>query len=311
MTKEKLGIIYVIFAGVLWGVIGLFSNQLAALGATAIQITESRCLVAAILLLIVICIKDPKLLKIQIKDFWMFIGTGIISIGFFNICYFQCVEMSTLSIACILLYTGPCFVVLLSALLFHEKIGKQQIICLLLSFLGCIFVSGLFDHGNARITGMGFLIGLGSGFFYGLYSIFGHYALQKYSSYTVTVYTFIVASVGLLPFCKPMELLAIYQDTTKVGFDLGVIQTTGTYLILVAILLGIFSTTLPFLFYTKGLEVLDAGKASIFAFIEPMTATIISICVLKEGMTAFSAVGILLIMASVVCMNLKPPSKEH
>ncbi|UTW70948.1 EamA family transporter [Anaerobacillus sp. HL2] len=36
-------------------------------------------------------------------------------------------------------------------------------------------------------------------FTYALYSIFGKYALEKYDSQTVTAYTFIFATVALLP----------------------------------------------------------------------------------------------------------------
>ena len=55
----------------------------------------------------------------------------------------------------------------------------------------------------------GVLLGLGSGFFYALYSIFGRYALAHYPPLTVTVWTFLFAGPASLVLLRPAELAAI------------------------------------------------------------------------------------------------------
>ena len=117
----------VLAAGCLWGIIGLFSNTLRSMGLDPVQITELRSLIAAAGLLIIILCKDRSLFRIHLRDLWMFLGTGIASIAFFNICYFLCITLSTLSIACTLLYTGPCFVMILSCLIFREKFTPKKL----------------------------------------------------------------------------------------------------------------------------------------------------------------------------------------
>ena len=287
-TNSRKPALMVIGAGFLWGIIGVFSNTLSSLGFTPIQITEGRCAVSAICLLIFLLIKNRNELKINIKDIWMFLGTGICSIAFFNICYFTCINMTSLSAAAILLYTSPCFVMVLSCILFNEKFTFKKLISLLLAFIGCGAVSGVFSS-EMNMTPLGFLVGIGSGLGYGLYSIFGRFALKKYSSTTIIFYTFVVAAIFLIPFCN-------------IG-DMAENIFTNAYSALNTVLLGSMSTMLPFLLYTSGLSKMDTGKAAVLAFVEPMTATIVSAVIFKEVLTFMSITGILLIIISVLILS--------
>lgn len=279
--------ILVILAGICWGVIGIFTRKLSEANLDAIQITELRCLVASLILIIFLLITDRKKLSISIKDFWMFIGTGILSIAFFNICYFFCIQISTLSIACILLYTSPCFVMIISCIVFREMFTVQKFISLLISSLGCAFVVGIFAE-KLQISALGLIVGLGSGLGYALYSIFGRIALKKYSWLTVITYTFLVASIALLPFCHPYEVYRAIINSSSVA-----IRT---------VFLGIFSTLLPFLLYTKGLEHMETSKAALLTFVEPVVATIVGAIIFKESFSTYNTVGIVLIMISIRCL---------
>lgn len=282
----------VISAGVLWGIIGLFTKELGSIGLDSIQMTETRCFIAFTALFIIAAIKDPALLKIRLRDIWIFIGTGVISIAFFNICYFTCINQSSLSVAVILLYTGPCFVMILSCILFHEKFTALKGISLISAILGCAFITGIIGTpGGFRITWLAFIIGLGSGLGYGLYSIFGRVALKRYQPLTVTVYTFLFAAVSLLPLSHPSQIIEM--------------TTLNTQSILSTLLLGLLSTLSPFLLYTKGLEHMETGKASMFTFVEPVVATIISIAVFHEAFTLNHVIGMIAIIGSITLLNIK------
>ena len=282
--------LFVILAGSCWGIIGIFTRTLSKMGFSSLQITASRCLVTAICLIIYLGIKDRDKLKIHIKDIWYFLGTGIGSIVFFNICYFITIEETTLSVAAILLYTAPFFVIIMSAIFFKEKITYKKIIALGIAFFGCILITGIIGNQSIKLTIFGILTGIGSGIGYALYSIFGRVALRKYHTITVTAYTFIVASLSLLPF-------------TNINYMMEVIIESNTVLYNV-LLLGILSTLIPFLLYTKGLQNMETGKASIMAFVEPMVATIAGIVLFKEILSLQNMAGILLIFISLVLLNL-------
>lgn len=102
--------------------------------------------------------------------------------------------MTSLSVAAVLLYTAPAFVMVLSYLLFHEKFTVRKSIALVLTFVGCVFVTGIIGS-SQTLSGKGILIGIGAGFGYALYSIFGRFALKKgYDSFTISFYTFFCCS---------------------------------------------------------------------------------------------------------------------
>ena len=96
--------ISIISGASLWGLIALFFKFLTACGFSPLQIVALRVLFAAVLMTAVIFKIDPKLLKIRWRDSWLFIGTGIFSLVFFNYCYFRSIESSSISIAVLLLY---------------------------------------------------------------------------------------------------------------------------------------------------------------------------------------------------------------
>ncbi len=178
MQKKEMAGLMVIAAGCLWGVIGLFSRKLSAVGFDAVQITALRSLVTAAGLFLLLFGKDRKLCRVDWKDLWMFLGTGICSIAGFNIFYFVTISITTLSVAAILLYTAPFFVMVLSAVLFHEKFTAQKVKGLVLALAGCICTTGIFS-GSIHVTALGILTGVASGFCYALYSIFGKFALKN------------------------------------------------------------------------------------------------------------------------------------
>lgn len=286
-SKTSLSVIIILIAASGWGMIGVFSRPLSAADLSSIQMTFIRSIIVIIGMGLLLLIKDRTLFRIKLKDFGLFLGTGIISIVFFNVCYFTAIEMTTLATACILLYTAPCFVMLLSALFFKEKITAQKLIALAFAFPGCMLVSG-FAGGDISLTAL--MIGIGSGLGYASYSIFGKAALKKYHTFTVIFYTFLVSSICLLPFAGLPSIMTAF--------------TTDTHTVLLALGLGIVSTFMPYICYTAGLKHVEAGKASVLAFAEPMVATIAGILIFHEQLHLKNALGIGLIFGAIVLLNV-------
>ena len=282
----------ILLAGFGWGVIGVFSRPLSAAGLSAVQVTLVRSVIVAAGMALYLLFTDRRQFRIQLKDLWMFLGTGLLSIVFFNICYFLTIQKATLAAASILLYTAPCFVLLMSAVFFHEKITAQKLAALALAFGGCALVSG-FSGVQMPFTAV--LTGIGSGLGYALYSIFGSVALKKYQSFTVIFYTFLIASLGLLPFAGAAETWEILSSSPQT--------------LMFGLALGILSTFLPFVFYTNGLREMEAGKASVLAFAEPMVATLAGIVIFKEALHLQNVLGILMIFGAIVLLNLPVEKK--
>ena len=133
----------VLGAGSLWGVISIFVRNLNAMGLTAIQISFLRAMGGAAVMVLFLALTRRDLLKIKLRHIWYFVGTGIISLALFNLCYFTVIELSQASIAVVLLYTSPIFIMVISAIVFKEKITWNKLLALAMVFVGCVLVAGL------------------------------------------------------------------------------------------------------------------------------------------------------------------------
>ncbi len=291
---KKIAPLLIIIAATLWGTMGLFTRTLTAYGYTTFQMMLARAAMTAICLIVYFLIFDREKLKIRLRDLPLFLMTSLISCILFNFCYMNAINSGSTSIAATLLYTSPIFVTVISAFLFKEKITKLQIVALLLSFTGCVFVSGLIG-GENNLSFKALCFGVASGLTYGLYSIFTKIGIKKYSPLTFTAYTFLVSSVILIPFSG--------ADLVKTT----VLLDGGKELLI--FLFALATNVIPYICFTTGLKYMDAGKANITATIEPVVATILGILVFKEKLDFLSAAGIFLVLFSAVILNVPHKKK--
>ena len=280
----------VLAAGTFWGTMGFFARSLYAAGFGPLEVAQTRITTGLVLVGLYILLFNRSQFKIKLKDLWCFLGTGIVSLLLFSTCYFSALNYTSLAVAAILLYTAPFFVMLMSLLLFKEKMNGKKISALLLAFTGCVLVSGV--GGNEEISWIGILLGLGSGFFYALYSIFGRYAINRgYGAWTMTFYTFLFCSIGC----------AFLSDWQVIGSS---VQTDNSVLLWV-LGLGFVTAFLPYVLYSMGLENMESSKASILASVEPVVSALFGVFVFHETLTAWGILGILMVLGAIVVLNVK------
>ena len=285
---EYKHIVAVLAAGTLWGFMGLFRRYLGQAGVDSAGIIFLRCGMAAVFFFVTLLLRNPMNLKIRIRDLWCFLGTGLCSMLFFTYCYFQAMNYMSLSVAAILLYTAPAFVVILSALLFREPFDKRKVTALGLAFAGCCLVSGL--GSDVKLSLQGILFGLGAGIGYALYSIFAKFAIERgYESNTINFYTQFFAALGAALIWGAEEPLKIAVSSPTLLFW--------------TLALGVITCFLPYMLYTYSLTGLEAGRASIYANVEPVVATIVGVVLFRETMTIQNFAGIVLVMSAVLLLG--------
>lgn len=281
----------IMLSAFLWGIISIFVNGLAELGFSTVQIVALRVTISAILLALYIAVKDRNLLKIRLRDSQYFIGTGILSIAFFNWCYFSAIQETSVAVAAILLYTAPAFVLLLSRLFLGETLDAGKMIALVVTFIGCGFVVGILPAGlTGSISLFGLATGLGAGFGYALYSIFGKFALRRYSALTVTLYTFVFAAAVMLPVSGLWQARALFASGPAIAYSLS---------------FSLFSTVLSYLCYTVALSYVETGRAAIIVTMEPIVAAMVGTIWFGESLNAWQLIGITLVVAAVVSVRGK------
>lgn len=288
---KKLSPFLVLLAGTLWGTMGLFVRKFNEVGLGSLEISQVRASFTVAIMLVMLGIFNRKLLKVHFRDLWVFFGTGICSVMFFNYCYFKTISLTSLSVAAVLLYTAPAIVMVLSLFVFKEKFTKEKMIALLLSFAGCVFVTGIIG-GNVVLNFSGFMTGLGAGAGYALYTIFSRLALERgYNPFTITTYTFIFTGIGNLFACDVKKVVeVVILDSNMVVYG---------------VLFAIASTVLPYLLYTTGLKHMEAGRASIMSSAEPVAATVFGVVLLGDALTITSILGVVCILTAIIVLNRK------
>ena len=117
----------ILTAGVLWGLIGLFNRGLAAGGLSPASIVLVRNLGGLAVLALVFLLADRSVFRVELRHLPYFFGTGVVSVLLFTLCYFTCQQLCSLAVAAILLYTAPTFVVVLSALLWRDRLTRRKV----------------------------------------------------------------------------------------------------------------------------------------------------------------------------------------
>lgn len=289
---KKLAPVFVLAAGTLWGLMGIFVRKLGTYGFSSLQIACLRILFGAALFLMITGIFRRELLKIRFRDVGLFLGMGLLSLLLFTVCYFTTIHLASLSVAAILLYTSPIWVMLLSAVCFREKITGRKLLCAAMAFGGCVLVSGI--GSAASLSPVVIVTGLMSAVGYGLYSIFGTFALRKYQPLTVTTYAFLFGAAGAAILCKPAEIVTVIASAPN-----------PAGLVLFLIVTAFVTAVLPYLLYTVGLSHMRASAAAIMASIEPVVATAAGALVFGEGLTIPAFAGIALVLGAIVVLNVK------
>ena len=98
-----------VLSGAFFGLTGLFTRTLTGAGLSTMGILSIRCSVAA-LCFFCTALGDIRQLKMHKKDFWLFAAVGILGQGMFSFCYYNAINMMSISTACILMYLSPVFV---------------------------------------------------------------------------------------------------------------------------------------------------------------------------------------------------------
>lgn len=291
--QQRFAPLFVVLAGSCWGTTGIFVRLFNEWGLFAMQIATVRTIVSVIIFALLIFIKDRNLFRIKLKDIWCFVGTGCFGTALYNLCYYRTIAVSSLSIAAILLYTAPIFVMIFSVPLFGEKLTSRKLVALALAFGGCIMVSDVLPSGAVGLTGKAFVIGILSGISYAIYTVFSKYAVARgYTGTTTTFYTFAFAFI-------PCVLLADFGQIT------GAAKTGGAMAVLLMIAFAVVTTLIPNLSYLEGLKYVETGKASIMASIEPVTATLFGLILFREVPMIWGFAGMCLVVSAIVLLNLK------
>lgn len=293
---KKTAPLWIVLAGCLWGSMGIFVRRFNACGISSMNIVFIRAFFTTLLIFGFSALRRSRELKVRVRDLWIFAGNGLLSIVFFNFCYFSSISAMSLSVAAILLYTSPIFVMLFSALFFRERITLRKTAAIGVSILGLALVTEIFS-GEASLSPIGILYGIGSAVGYALYSIFSRLALNRgYTPLAITGWSFAFAAVFSAFFCDFPLLTGLY--TAQPG------------MILFSVIFALIVSILPYVLYAYGLTGTENSIAAVIASVEPVAAAIFGAVLYEEYPSLSSVIGIGLVLSALILCVEFPKKKS-
>ena len=282
-----------IISGAMWGSAGIFVRKLTEQGMNSYTVVSVRVILAVLILAVWLGIYDRNLLKIKLKDLWVFVAGGVVGMFGLNICYNFAISELSLSLAAVLLSLSPVFVLFMAAILFKEKITSKKVICMTIAIAGCVLASGVLESASTmRWSVKGIIVGIIGAFFYGLYGIISKTAMERgYHAFTTTFYCLFMVMLVVIP-------LTNWKLVTNV------VVANPIKMSVFLVIHSLCTSVLPYILYTFSIRYIDAGMASILASGEPVAAMIFGVIFFSEIPTVLSVVGIVLVIVALALLSM-------
>ena len=223
-----------------------------------------------------------------------FIILGISSITIFNSAvYYSLYYMQVIS-GVLMISTIPVWIMFISSILGIEKTNKFQIIGVILSLLGVMFIITKSDLNLIKNLDFnkGDLIMASGMFAWALYS-----ALLKKKTYEISQITLleVVIITGLL-FLVPIYILEM---------NLGNSLVINKPFILTLSYVVLFPGLASFFFWIKGISIIGANRAGVFLHLMPIFGSLMAIILFEETFMFYHFMGAIFIIIGITLSNKK------
>src|SRR4030043_1986040 len=206
-------------------------------------------------------------------------GIGYVGQSF---CYFTALTMASAGLVAILLYLYPAIVVILSSLLFKERITGLKVSALILALTGTVLTIGLGGGGSL----LGIALAMHAPFIYSAYILAGSKITKEVEILSSSTVVMISASFvfGALVAAKGLNM-----PQTWVGWG-GILA------------IALISTVIATITFFAGLKRVGPTNASMLSTFEPVTTVILAAIVFGEEVTLMRIVGGAFILFAVILL---------
>lgn len=251
------------------------------------EIVFLRSMIGAALLLALFFVSGNRMTALQHKKDFLFIVISGIAMAADWLFLFEAYAQIGVSLGMLINYCGPAIVIVLSPVLFHERITQSKVIALAAALIGACLISG-----QAVVSGL---------------SIWGLFcAVMSAVSYAVMVLSNKVAkevggtenaTLQLLTTAVAVMLFVGWRQ----GFEMGI--SSGDWPPI--LWLGLVNTGLGCFFYFSSIGQLPAQSVAVCGYLEPLSAVLMSALVLHETMTVWQVLGAVLIIGGALYGELR------
>ena len=219
--------------------------------------------------------------------------------GFNWVLLFEAYNYTTVSVATLCYYMQPMFLLMISPILFKEKITPAKGMCVLIAFAGMVLVSGILtDQGNMNDI-RGILLGLGSAVLY-TFVVAMNKKIEGCDPYEKTAVELASAAIAVFPY---LLIKGVFADpATAAGF-------TPLSIAMLAVI-SVIHTGVMYVLYFGSIEHIKMQQVAIFGYLDPVVALILSAVILHENIGITGVLGAAMIIGAAIASELLPSAEE-
>ncbi|MEK2689961.1 EamA family transporter [Bdellovibrio sp. GT3] len=288
LNPRLRGIIEISIGSVGFGFLGVFGKTAFNSGLNVGEFLTYRFTLAAMLMWIFMLLFRPQWIRLSLKQILIAALLGIFGYGLFSTLYFTAVDGLSITLAALLLYTYPFWVNVFSHIFTHDKISRNEALCLAGASAGLIML--LWGHIEVR-NAWAVLAGLLSGISYAIYVLVSGRVQKNVRPVTSSLYVITFGAIALALFHHPHFENIPHLTSTQASAIFGI---------------AIISTIIPLTLELAALQKLKSSEVALLMMIEPITAAILGMFIFKESLTWLQMTGALIIsMMLVINTRLK------
>jgi len=224
-----------------------------------------------------------------ITPWWKMVLAGTCT-GLVSVFYYQCVKLVPNSVAIILLMQFIWMSILLEFLIFKKRPSGIQLAAILLVLSGTVLASGMVETSisSINLTGIGF--GLLAALCYAGFLMLSGRIGNEYPALKKSALMITGACILIFIIFPPSFLIngALAGSLIKWG-----------------LIIAVFGTVIPPLFYAEGVPKIGTALSSILSAAELPVAVMMAGFVLQEQVSFLRWVGVAIILSAMVLPNLK------
>ena len=275
-------------SAILWGFIGYFSRNLYDEGFSPMQVAFTRMLIGLLVMSVFLVILDRTCFRIRKKDLWVFLLFAVFKV-LSDLFLFKAQVLIHLSLSSVLQLTSPYWVLLYCVILFHERITFRKLFAICMAFFGCILVTGLLSE-DVSFDTLGITFALLSGFAYATYTVGNKVLMDRgYSANTVLFYIFLISTLICVPFGNLPSIPG---------------KIVGWNVVFNLMCTGVLMTLVPYYLQIYALKYISPVTVNIIGLLEVACAVVVGMVFYDEGLGLMNIIGMILIPASIVLMNV-------
>ena len=237
-------------------------------------------------------------IKLPAPDLIQCLVLGMLGVAASNYFYYVAIQKTSVAIAIIVQYTAPVWVLIYVVAQGQQKLSLQRVAAVGVAIAGIALTIGIVGSqaGAAlHLRSYGFLAALLASFSFAFYNVGGHRILARYDRWRVLIWTLTSAAVFWLFVNPPWKVLAQHYSPAQWGF---------------LFVFSLLSVLGPFSLYFLGLQFLEPTRAIITSCLEPVFSILLAAVFLGEGVRPVQTVGIVLVLAAIVIVQLPGRGKD-